>query len=1164
MRPLFRLFGTLQRHRARLSLGLLATAVAVAATLLLPYLLGQAVDAIDARNHGRLVGVGLLTLGIGAAGALATGLRTLIIGRVSWEIEQELRYRVHDRALASEASFVHGLGTGQLLSRAMVGAREVGYFLGYGLGALATAVLTAVAALVAMLVLHPLLTLVALAPLPFVALATHAYDRRGTPAMQEALQRVGEVGSEAQENIAGALTIRALAREHQRERRFERAVHSLFGQQLRVIRIKARYQPLIQFLAALMYVAVLAYGADLAVRGEISAGRFVAFYAYLTVLLVPLNTLGGLLAVAQTAAAAARRVLEVLDHTPAVHAVPGAPDLPDGSGAIRLAGCDSGILKEIDLQVAGGGSLAVVGGSGAGKSTLLRLIYRAEDPVSGSVAIDGADLREVTLASLHRAVAVVSDDPFLFAASVRENLAFGRPDATDEELEDAARMAEAHEFIAALPDGYETEVGERGTTLSGGQRQRLVLARALVAAPRVLVLDDPTTSLDPQTERRVVDALLRTMERLTTVVVTSRPELLAAADEVVLLDDGRVIGRGTHEQLHASSEQYRDVVDGAAGAERANTEDAAAPEADHAPDASLPEVEPPAHPRPIRAVLSLLRPYRARTLLAAGVVAAVSVLLLVPPYLAGRAVDDVILPADRSSLALIVGIYAGVTVLVAVTSALQIYLVEWVGSRGLADLRVAVIRRLLELPMSFYDSQQTGRLVSRLTNDVESMEGALSNGVVTLLSSLVALIGPLVLMVAVDADLALLAFATFPVIAVAVALFRRSASSAYAGVRVVVASLTARLHESLAGLEVIQSFHQHERRRRELEAAGEETIRAKMRTTRLSAAYLGGIELYVVGSLVFVELYGGNQVLNGAVQLGSLVTFTLYLQQFLASSQALSTLAPLYQSARAALDHVLGLLATPSDLVDRPGAQPLPAGPGEVRFRSVGAAYAPGRWVLRDVDLTVAPGETVALVGHTGAGKSTLAQLLPRIYDVAEGAVLIDDHDVRDVTLHSLRRQVGLVPQEGFLFHGSVADNLRLASTDATDAELAAAAATVGLDSAGVELSAHVSEGGSNLSSGQRQLVALARLLVYDPRIVILDEATSHLDLRRQDRAEGALARALHGRTVLVVAHRASTVRRADRVIVFEQGRVVEAGHPDELAARSGGYSLLFGRSGAA
>ena len=251
-------------------------------------------------------------------------------------------------------------------------------------------------------------------------------------------------------------------------------------------------------------------------------------------------------------------------------------------------------------------------------------------------------------------------------------------------------------------------------------------------------------------------------------------------------------------------------------------------------------------------------------------------------------------------------------------------------------------------------------------------------------------------------------------------------------------------------------------------------------------------------------------MLDGAVQLGSLVTFTLYLQQFLASSQALSTLAPLYQSARAALDHVLGLLATPSDLVDRPGAQPLPDGRGEVRFRNVGAAYAPGRWVLRDVDLTVAPGETVALVGHTGAGKSTLAQLLPRIYDVAEGAVLIDDHDVRDVTLHSLRRHVGLVPQEGFLFHGSVADNLRLARTDATDAELAAAAATVGLDSAESSCP-RTSTGGSNLSSGQRQLVALARLLVYDPRIVILDEATSHLDLRRQDRAEGALARALTG-----------------------------------------------------
>jgi ATP-binding cassette subfamily B protein len=494
--------------------------------------------------------------------------RRLVAGRVSLGVERDLRNMLYGHLQRLELAFFDRQQTGQLMSRATVDLQSVRFFLGYGLIFIAQSLLTIALAAVAMFTLRPGLAALSLAPVPFVVLIAQRYGRRSRPALQEAQQRIAELTAEAEENVSGVRVVKAFAQEQRQLDRFQHSVQRVFDQQLHATRIQARYTPMISFLPNLGLALILLVGGREVIHGSLTIGQFTAFYAYLLMLISPMRTLGYMLSAAQRATASGARIFQVLDRGPSIEAPPGAPALPPGPGRVSLQGvgltfegAPRPALRDIDLEIEPGHTVALVGAMGSGKTALVSLLPRLYEASTGSVAIDGADVRTVELGSLRHAIALVTDDPFLFSATVHDNIAYGRPEATREEVERAARLAQADSFIRALPKGYETLVGERGLTLSGGQRQRIAIARAVVADPRILVLDDATSSVDASTEQEIKLALREVMAGRTTIVIAHRLSTIALADEIVVLEDGRIAAHGTHEELLEVSPLYREIVE---------------------------------------------------------------------------------------------------------------------------------------------------------------------------------------------------------------------------------------------------------------------------------------------------------------------------------------------------------------------------------------------------------------------------------------------------------------------------------------------------------------------------------------------------------------------------------------------------------------------------
>ncbi|HEX8052784.1 MAG TPA: ABC transporter ATP-binding protein [Thermoleophilaceae bacterium] len=563
-------------------------------------------------------------------------------------------------------------------------------------------------------------------------------------------------------------------------------------------------------------------------------------------------------------------------------------------------------------------------------------------------------------------------------------------------------------------------------------------------------------------------------------------------------------------------------------------------------------------------LILLLRPYRGRVaLMFVAMVLAIGA-ALVPPYLAGRAIDDGIRAGDVDFLELIVGLFLAAAVINWVATYAQTYLVNWVGQRALQDLRLQIFRHLERMSIGFYARRKTGVLISRITNDVQALDQLVTDGMVTLFSSTLTLLGITAILVFLDPGLALVTFAVFPVLAAASIAFRIASMGAYRLTRETVAYVTAYLQETLSGVRVVRTFGQEARHERRFAELNEENRAANMKTVYLNAAYFPSVELISAVATAAILLYGGHQVVEGAVTIGVLASFVFYLQSFFDPIQQLSQLYTTYQSGMAALDKIFELLDEEPELEDGPDAVELPQVRGEIRFEDVTFQYDPDDEATRaldGVDLTVAPGQTVALVGATGAGKSTLAKLVARFHDPTSGRVLVDGHDLRDVTERSLRSQLGIVPQEGFLFSGTIADNIAFGRPDATREEVEEAARAVRAHEFVERLEdgydTEVGERGGHLSAGQRQLVAFARAAIADPRILILDEATSNVDVRTEARIEQGLRRLLAGRTAIVIAHRLSTIRGAARIVVLEHGAVVEQGTHDELVEAGGHYARL-------
>ncbi len=610
MSTFYRLLGFLRPYKRGLTASWLLASLAMVMTVLVPHLIGLAVEAIKKggshaehhqlaqRTHDRhtLLVLALVIVGAVLARWALTYMRRMIAGRISLAIEYDLRNLLYDHFQHLELSFFDRQQTGQLMSRATVDLQAVRFFLGYGLVFILQSILTLVLAGIAMIVINPGLGLIAMAPVPFVVVISQRYGRSARPAVQEVQQRIAELTANAEENISGVRVVKSFAREPRQLERFRHSVARVFDQAMVATRLEAKFNPVIGFLPQLGLAAVLLIGGRSVIHTHLTLGEFSQFYLYLNMLIIPMRSLGMLLGLSQRATASGARIFQVLDREPRIVEAPGAPPLPPGAGHVEFRGVtlrydeqddfgatytapgertmslDHGngngavrgaraVLSGVDLDIAAGTTVALVGATGSGKTSLVSLISRLYEASEGRISLDGADIRTVSLSSLREAVAVVSDDPFLFSAPVAENIAYGRPSASIQEIEEAARRAQAYDFVMELPQGFDTRVGERGLSLSGGQRQRIAIARALLADPRVLILDDATSAVDASTEQRIKLALDEAMAGRTTFVIAHRLSTISLADEIVVLDHGRIVAHGDHDELLDASELYREIVE---------------------------------------------------------------------------------------------------------------------------------------------------------------------------------------------------------------------------------------------------------------------------------------------------------------------------------------------------------------------------------------------------------------------------------------------------------------------------------------------------------------------------------------------------------------------------------------------------------------------------
>jgi ABC-type multidrug transport system fused ATPase/permease subunit len=578
--------------------------------------------------------------------------------------------------------------------------------------------------------------------------------------------------------------------------------------------------------------------------------------------------------------------------------------------------------------------------------------------------------------------------------------------------------------------------------------------------------------------------------------------------------------------------------------------------------------------RKVKWLLGLLRPHRAKVALMFAALIVATAAGLAPPYLAGKAIDSGIRAGDVGALNLIAGIFVASAVIYAAASYAQTYLTGWVGQRVLQDLRERIFSHLQRMSIGFFTRRSPGVLISRMTNDVQALDQLVSDGITTLFSSTLTLLGVVAIMLALDVELALVTFLTFPLLAVASVVFRIASAGAYRATREKIAAITAYLQETLSGVRVVRSFGQEPRHMSRMSELNEDNRAVNMRTVYLNAAYFPAVELLSAVGTAVILLYGGQQAVDGAIEVGVVVAFVGYLATFFDPIQQLSQLYTTYQQGMAALDKIFDLLDTEPDMTDAEGAIDPGRLNGEIEMEGVWFSYgddaleseAAGErveWAMEGVDLHVPPGQTLALVGATGAGKSTFAKLVARFYDPQRGRVSIDGHDLRGVQQQALRRQLGIVPQEGFLFSGTVRENIAFGRPAAEMEEIEDAARAVGatdfIEALPDGYETEVGERGVQLSAGQRQLLAFARALLAEPRILILDEATSNVDVRTEKVIERGLERLLAGRTAIVIAHRLSTIRRAGKIVVLDGGRIVESGTHDELIEAGGAYARLYG-----
>jgi ATP-binding cassette subfamily B protein len=1223
------------RYRGRVILTLTGSVAAMAATASIPLIQRAIVD--DAILSSRTAVWKLATALVIAAvvNYTASFIRRNEGGRLSLDVQHDLRTDVFAALSTLDGKRQDDLSTGQVISRATSDITMVQGLLGM-MPIMVGNLLLFVLSIVVMLTLSPLLTLVAIAVAPALWWVARRSRNKLFPATWEAQQQSSMVAGMVNDAVTGVRVVKGFGQEAQELDKVSRGAKRLYASRLRAVRFTSRYNPSLQAIPALGQVGVLALGGWLAVRGSISLGTFLAFSTYLVQLVAPVRMLSNLLTIGQQARASVVRVLELADAGPALHESPSAVALPDGppprielDGVSFGYGPDRTVLDGLSLSVAPGETVAVIGAAGSGKSSLAMLIERFYDVDAGAVRVGGHDVRDLTLGSLRSAIGLVMEDSFLFSESVRDNIAYGRPDATLDQIVAAARTAQAHEFITALPKGYDTVVGEQGLTLSGGQRQRVCLARALLTDPRVLVLDDATSAVDARVESAIFAGLRGVTAARTTLLIAHRHSTLTLADRIAVLDEGRILDTGTHEELWARCPLYRRLLAGP------DDTDEPAPEYDDAITAALwdpasgsavsqykgstdptagavptfsgamsrrgggagaggalsgalagipptPELLaqvaklPPATGTPDvdedrartaepRFTLGrLVRPLAVPLLIAGLLVALDAGASLVMPILTRQGVDAGVQHHDARVIAMVAIIGLLVVAVDLAVNVQQTRLAGRAGERLLYTLRVKTFAHLQRLGLDYYERELSGRIMTRMTTDIDAFSTFLQTGLTTATVSALTWVGVLCALVVMNAELAVVVLTTMPVMFGATFVFRAASAKAYNEARDRISAVHAFLQENVAGMRVIQAYRRERHNAAEFATRSAAYRSSRGRAQRYISIYFPFVQLlsYVAAALVLVV--GGRMVSRGALSAGALIAFLLYIDLFFSPIQQLSQIFDSYQQASVGLRRVRDLLRTPTTTPE--ALAPLPVPPrltGEIHFTGTRFRYSPDApEALRDVSLLVRAGETVALVGETGAGKSTMVKLVARFYDATGGGVLVDGVDVRDYDLAAYRHRLGVVPQEAYLFPGTVRDAIAYGRPDASPAEIEAAARAVGAHPMIAGLAGgylhQVGERGRNLSSGQRQLLALARAELVAPDILLMDEATAALDLATEAEVTRAAARLTRKRTTLVVAHRLTTAARADRIAVLDHGQLVELGSHEDLLAQDGLYATQW------